>query len=294
MSPKSLTLVALTLAGGTLMPIGSLGAQQTTSPLASVPGIKITRDVDYVPGAESADAGDRLDVFMPQGAQDVPVVVFFHGGELLYGDKSAGETLAARLVPHGIGVVSANYRLSPAVMHPAHVQDAAAAVAWVLHNITQYGGDPHNVFVSGHSAGGYLAALLALDDKYLGAHQVAPGDVKGWIPIAPFLYVEETAPDRPKTVWGDDPAAWLAASVTPLIGLDKGRWLLIYADGDDEWRRAQIDRFTVAMTAAGNPEVTRVQVPNRTHTTLMTALADDDDRIGDLVMTFMAHGTHHH
>jgi len=131
---------------------------QQPGALDGADGIVVTRGVDYVPLAEYADARDRLDIFMPEGATGAPVVVFFHGGELRYGSKASGETLAARIVPRGIGVVSANYRLWPTVDPPDHTLDAAAAVAWVIEHIDEYGGDPSNVYVSGHSAGAYLVA----------------------------------------------------------------------------------------------------------------------------------------
>ncbi len=248
----------------------------------------VTRNVDYVSNFDYEGGQDLLDIYMPLGATDVPVVVFFHGGALRAGDKDpVGQAVAGRLVPQGIGVVSANYRLTPSVMHPAHVQDAASATAWVIENIARYGGDAENIYVAGHSAGAYLAALLTLDPTHLGAHGLTPGSVRGSIPISAFLYVEETAPERPKDVWGSDPADWLAASVTPHIGSAEGRMLLIYADGDDEWRRRQNDKFGEAMRLAGNHAVQVIEVPNRDHISLMTELNASDDHIGDLIRRFI-------
>jgi acetyl esterase/lipase len=247
----------------------------------------VTRDVDYVSEVDYEGGCDLLDIYMPEGAADVPVVVFFHGGALRAGDKSFYQVVAQRLIPHGIGVISANYRLTPSVMHPAHVQDAAAATAWVVENIARYGGDPENVYVAGHSAGAYLAALLLLDPTHLGEHDLTPASIRGSIPISAFLYVEETAADRPKDVWGTDPADWLAASVTPHISTARGRMLLVYADGDSEWRRRQNDTFGEAMLAAGNHTVQVIEVPNRNHVSLMTGLNAPDDRIGDLIRRFI-------
>ncbi|MGD2045552.1 MAG: alpha/beta hydrolase domain-containing protein [Gemmatimonadota bacterium] len=295
MSPRSSVSSSLSALAAALLvcvpvaaqaPDGS-GAARRSSPLDGVAGVVATRDIDYVPLAEYADARDRLDLFMPEGADDVPVVVFFHGGELRYGSKASGESLAARIVPEGIGVVSANYRLWPTVDPPNNTQDAAAAVAWVIEHIDEYGGDPSNVYVSGHSAGAYLVALMGVDDSYLSAHGLARSDVRGWIPIAAFLYTEETGRDRGPQVWGSDPDAWLAASVSPHIGSGKGRFLIIYADGDDLWRREQNDQFAAALEAAGSRDVRVVEVPNRTHTSLMTALPDADDRIGPLIVDFI-------
>lgn len=245
--------------------------------------MEVTRDVDYRGEGAHDDGRDLLDVYMPPDAASAPVVVFFHGGALTFGSKAAGEVMARTLVPRGVGVVSANYRLSPEVMHPTHVQDAAAAVAWVVENISDYGGNPDRIVVSGHSAGAYLAVLLGLDPQYLAAHSVDFESIRSVVAISPFLYVEETAPDRDKSVWGEDPEAWLAASVTPRIGPNKRPMLLIYADGDEDWRKAQNDRFAREMVAGGSLDMSVIQVPNRDHRSLMTEMDADDDQISRLI-----------
>jgi acetyl esterase/lipase len=274
--------LALLLGAG----VSAAGAHPQTAGDEPAPGT-VEMNIDYRPDLPVADDRDRLDVFMPQGAELAPVVVFFHGGGLLEGDKRHGAILARRLVAEGVGVVSANYRLSPAFSHPIHLQDAAAAFAWVVAHIGDFGGDPGRVFVSGHSAGAYLAAMLALDASLLEAHGLRADVIAGAIAISPFLYVEQTAKDRPKSVWGEDPAAWLAASVTPHIGAGKGPMLLIYADGDDDWRRAQNERFAEAMQTAGSRAITARQVSGRDHTTVFTGLNEADDSVGSLMLEFI-------
>jgi acetyl esterase/lipase len=266
----------------TVMSLLALLAFSTT---VSAQGI-VTQDVDYIAEVVYENEKDLLDIYMPEGASDVPVIVFFHGGGLRIGSKEDARVVASRFVPMGIGVVSANYRLSPAVMHPAHVRDAAAATAWVIKNIRPYGGNPDNVYVAGHSAGAYLAALLTLDPGHLGVHGLSPSAIRGTIPISPFLYVEETAAVRPKYVWGKDPADWLAASVTPHINAGKGSMLLIYADGDADWRKQQNDSFAKAMRGVGN-DAKVFEVPKRDHMSLMSKMNADDDQIGDLIMKFI-------
>jgi len=113
----------------------------------------VTKDVDYMNDSVYDNGKDLLDIYMPQGKKNVPVIVYFHGGALLMGDKSWGEDIGNKIAESGIGLVSVNYRLSPEFQHPTHVNDAAAATAWVIKNIDGYGGNPQKVYVGGHSAG---------------------------------------------------------------------------------------------------------------------------------------------
>jgi arylformamidase len=132
--------------------------------------LQITRDVPYVtrPANRSKQS---LDIYAHDTGTPKPVMIYIHGGGWSGGDKTPGaEDKAKLLAPQGLMLVSINYRLSPAVTHPAHVQDVAAAVAWVHDNIDDYGGDPDRMIVMGHSAGAHLAALVAIDPKRLAAH----------------------------------------------------------------------------------------------------------------------------
>src|ERR1051325_7626302 len=149
------------------VPIALLALAVTLHPAAVRSQVRVTRDIDYVPTVEYADQKDRLDVYAPPNASRAPVIVSFYGGALTAGDKSEQPYIGELFARAGYVTVVVNYRLSPTVMHPAHVQDAAASVAWVKHNIGKYGGDPNNVFLIGHSAGAYLVALLLLDPRYL-------------------------------------------------------------------------------------------------------------------------------
>ncbi len=253
----------------------------------------VTTDIDYIADSVYNENKDFLDIYMPEGKKDAPVIVYFHGGALLMGNKSWGKDIGHKVAESGIGLVSVNYRLSPDFQHPAHLNDVATATAWVINNIKAYGGNPKKVYVAGHSAGAYLAALLAIDFSVLQAHNIEQSKIIGAILISPFLFVEETAKVRIerdsifKTIWGNEPQSWMRASVTPHILPDRDNILLIYADGDDNWRKEQNERFATAMTAAGNLRVITKEVPNRAHLTLLTAILDDDDMIVDLIRDFV-------
>ncbi len=86
--------------------------------------------------------------------------MWIHGGGLTEGSRS----IPAKLKNQGFAVATIDYRLSPGAKSPAYVEDAAAAVAWIFNNIEKYGGSPDRIFLTGHSAGGYLAMMLDLDN----------------------------------------------------------------------------------------------------------------------------------
>ena len=122
----------------------------------------------------------RLDVYHPADRQDFATVVWFHGGGLTGGNRSVPEGLQKQ----GIAIVAANYRLSPQVKAPAYIEDAAAAVAWTFKNIERFGGNPDKIYVSGHSAGGYLTSMVGLDKKWLAAHDIDANRIAGLIPYS--------------------------------------------------------------------------------------------------------------
>ncbi|MCS6852046.1 MAG: alpha/beta hydrolase [Gemmataceae bacterium] len=139
-------------------------------------------DVPYYDGPEAHPVRHKLDLLLPKGRKDYPVLVLVHGGVWMGGDKSyRGKYTAVGkcLAGIGVGVVLPNYRLSPAVQHPEHVRDVARAFAWTHRNIARYGGRPDYMFVGGHSAGGHLAALLAVDDRYLQEHRLDRRAIRG-------------------------------------------------------------------------------------------------------------------
>ena len=132
--------------------------------------------------ASDAYIGSRcvLDLYYPKDSVDFPLVVWFHGGGLKGGNKYIPSYLKRK----GIAVAAVNYRLNPTVKAPVYIEDAAAAVAWAFKNIESYGGRSDLIFVSGHSAGGYLTAMIGLDKKYLAAHDIDADQIAGLIPFS--------------------------------------------------------------------------------------------------------------
>src|SRR4051794_1357671 len=133
--------------------LSSAAAARGATPAGTF-SVQAIMDVPYYDGPGADRVKHRLDLFLPRGHRDYPVVLFVHGGAWLRGDKGAYwgvyGSVGRMLARHGIGVAVTNYRLSPAVMHPEHVRDVARAFAWLHHHVGRYGGRPDQLFVCGH------------------------------------------------------------------------------------------------------------------------------------------------
>ncbi len=121
-----------------------------------------------------------LDVYCPKSDKLLPTIIWFHGGGLTGGEKE----LPKQLINKEVCVVSPNYRLYPQIKAPVYIEDAAAATAWTFKNIENYGGDSQLIFISGHSAGGYLASMVGLDKRWLAKHQIDTSNIAGLIPFS--------------------------------------------------------------------------------------------------------------
>jgi acetyl esterase/lipase len=271
----SLTFAATTIVLLTVLPAA---AQSAVGAGFSRTSLKVVRDVDYVANADYADGKDRLDIYVPDGARNTPVIFSIHGGALEAGDRSEERFVGERFAGAGYVTVVISYRLSPDVSHPAHIQDVAAAFAWVTRNIARNGGDPNRILVIGHSAGAYLAMLLATDPRWLAAHKLSPRDIAGVAPISGFYWVERegVAPDRPAYVWGRDRKVWVEASPAHYLRPDIPPVLLLDTDGDEPWRQQQKADFAAALRAAGHKDVTVYKVKGRTHMSVWTEMNDSE------------------
>jgi arylformamidase len=136
-----------------------------------------------IPYAEPANEKQVLDIYTSDGAKNLPVVFWIHGGGWMVGDKTEVKIKPKVFTEHGFVFVSTNYRLLPRVEMDVLIRDVAKSLGWVYKNIAKYGGDPKRIFVMGHSAGAQLAALICIDDRYLKTEGVGFENLKGCIPL---------------------------------------------------------------------------------------------------------------
>ncbi len=169
-----------------------------------------------------------LDVYCPKSKKLLPTIIWFHGGGLTFGQKHTPEALKGK----GVCVVAPNYRLYPKIKSPVYVEDAAAAVAWVFKNIERYGGDSSLIFVSGHSAGGYLTSMVGLDKKWLSAHGVDANNIAGLIPFSGHAITHFTV-RKERSISGKQP---IIDNMAPLfhVRADAPPLLLITGDREKE------------------------------------------------------------
>jgi acetyl esterase/lipase len=248
--------------------------------------VHVVRDLRYVEGASYADNKDKLDLYLPSGRTNAPVIVSYYGGALLAGDKSEQTFIGQRFASAGFVTVVVNYRLSPGVAHPAHIRDAAASFAWVKRHIAEYGGNADRVFVIGHSAGAYLAALLSTDERYLAAHHLSLRDIRGTVPVSAFYWVERpgVAPDRDKSVWGTDQKVWVDASPAHHLQPGAPPMLILYADGDEDWRRQQNVDVARAMKDGRQANVEIAMIKDRTHMTIWEHIGNERDEAAERII----------
>ncbi len=141
---------------------------------------RVVRDVAY-----GHEARQKLDLYIPRSSNTpARVVVFLYGGNWNSGSREQYGFVGRALASQGILTVVADYRLSPQVTYPTFIEDSAQAVSWTLKHIGEYGGNARQIFVAGHSAGAYNAAMVALDPRWLAKFDASPAALRGWIGIA--------------------------------------------------------------------------------------------------------------
>jgi len=136
----------------------------------------------------------RLDVYAPRGAANLPVVIFWYGGSWTKGSKADYRFVGTTLAQRGFVAVLPDYRLYPQVTFPLFDEDGARAVAWVEQHVREFGGDPKHIVLMGHSAGGHTAAFLALNHAFLQKFGADPQSISGLVGLSgTYVLVPDTA-----------------------------------------------------------------------------------------------------
>ncbi|MFH1149706.1 MAG: alpha/beta hydrolase [Actinomycetota bacterium] len=192
------TLLGVTAVSGWHGAAGAVGARSDRQAMRQQ--FRVVSGIQYI---QDGNSRHTLDVYYPAFWSYNKVLVFVHGGGLSSGDKAdyaeLGKTYAGL---YHYTTVLVNYELSlpnGTAVHPDHIEDVAAAFAWVKAHIGEYYGDPGEIFLLGQSAGAYLVSLLATDIRYLQAEGCSRSDIEGVISLSGYydLYDYTVYPDNP-------------------------------------------------------------------------------------------------
>lgn len=167
-----------------VMPLLASGKDKESTGEAAV--YRTEENIPYYEEATlaKADAYQRatcvLDVYFPTNKPGFATIIWFHGGGLVTGHK----VFPSWLKNKEFALVGVDYRLAPQAKLPEFLEDAGAATAWVFRNIAARGGDPKKIFISGHSAGAYLAAMVGMDPRWLAPYGISNRQLAGIIPLS--------------------------------------------------------------------------------------------------------------
>lgn len=242
-------------------------------------------DLAYRTDADADPDRHKLDVYVPKGKKDFPVMFFVHGGSWRSGNKGLYAAVGNSFAAAGVGTVVINYRLSPKVKHPAHVEDVAKAFAWTCENIGKYGGRADRVFACGHSAGGHLVSLIATDPSWLKAEKRSPADVRGVVAISGVYAIDADFPLF-NSVFGKDPRVCKAASPLTHATGKHPPFLIAYADNDF----AQLDQMAIDLDAAlkkSESPTTLLKLAGRNHYTIIMNFISATDPLNKAVGEFI-------
>jgi acetyl esterase/lipase len=238
-------------------------------------GIRVASAVAYGDGPRR-----MLDVYAPRAAARIgahlaprtqalrPVIIFFYGGSWNSGTRSGYSFVGRALAARGFVAIIPDYRLVPEVRYPGFVEDGAAAVAWAEAHARDYGGDPGRIVLMGHSAGAYIAAMLAVDERWLGSRHAA---VKGLVGLAgPYDFAPFDVPAS-QAAFGDWPRPSETQPVTYAGAGDPPALLIV--GGEDQVVRAANSEALAHRLRAGGVHVRLVRYAKVGHVGLLTAFA---------------------
>ncbi len=245
---RILLCLALRMAALAVISVVLTGCSDALFALANAPThwSNVHSQTDIVYGDQPRQ---RLDVYAPPGAKNLPVVIFWYGGAWTNGDKASYRFVGTALAESGFVAVLPDYRLYPAAKFPMFVEDGARAVAWVERHAQTLGGDPTRIVLMGHSAGAHQAAMLALAPNYLAAAGATLTDIVGLVGLSgPYVLEPDTTVLRTifsspyqRSDW--QPALHVSAHAPPA--------LLLHGLDDTRVRPVQTRQLRDALAAKG-------------------------------------------
>ena len=232
-------------------------------------------NLTYYSGEGADKYRHRLDLYVPKGKRDVPVMMFVHGGGFTVGIKDQYAFVGQVFASYGIATAVINYRLSPKTSYPGHAQDVARAFAWLRAHAREYGGKPDNVFIAGHSAGATLVAMVAADPAYLREVGESIEHVAGVIPVSGSFTQSGRSSMFQSPVPADREVVANASAINHVAG-PHPPFLILYGDMDMPRTGEDAEAMTKALKAAGNSAEIH-EIGGHAHMDMITGVTNPSD-----------------
>jgi acetyl esterase/lipase len=247
--------------------------------------VDVRTNVTYYSGEGADKYRHRLDLYLPKGKRDVPVMMFVHGGGFTVGIKDqygfVGEVLAA----NGIATAVISYRLSPKTSYPGHVQDVARAFAWLRAHAGEYGGKTDRLFISGHSAGATLIAMLGSDPAYLKDVGESLDHIAGVIPIS-GSFTQSASSGMFDSPYAVDPEVVRNASAINHTAGQHPPFLILYGDKDAPRTGQDAEAMVNALRASDNSADVH-EIADHAHMDMITGIMSPRDPGLKLMLDFV-------
>lgn len=260
--------------GGTFKLYGPQHAGDTDA------GLTVSRDLVY-----GEHDRHRLDVYAPDGAADLPVMVFVHGGGFVRGDKKGAANIGRWFARQGVVTVTLNYRFAPDAQWPSGARDIAQALDWIADNIAPLGGDPARIVLAGNSAGAMHVAdytfreeLQVRDDGVIGAILISPPTVD--------LTARPVDPKRDALYYGTD-GDRAAQSVINALDGRKIPLLIAFAELEPDVIIDQTRRLIEAVAQRDGRLPMVVSAPGHNHISIVEHIGTADETLAPGLLSFV-------
>jgi acetyl esterase/lipase len=263
--------------------------QQFSPLLAQAPkdGVEVLRDLPY-----GGDERHRLDVFTPGRKGRLPVVLFLHGGAFVDGHRNRSDEIYANVLyyfaRHGCVGINMEYRLAPEHAYPSGIEDVARAVQWVRGRIREFGGDPGQIYLMGHSAGAAHAAGYAYDRRH---HPAGGAGLAGLIVVSGRVRADNGAENpnarKVEAYYGTDARAYEDVSPVSHVRSDSLPTMVAFA----EYENPLIDVYCLELAcklASAKRRAPRVAYARgHNHTSIIARFNTAEDDLGPEILAFM-------
>lgn len=253
---------------------------------------EIAKNIIYTSDLDYDKRKHLLDVY-PSDQSESDVLIFIHGGGWTGGSKDLYSSLGKNFSKKGITTVINNYRLAPDADFEQMASDCAAVVSWVCKNIHNFNGNKQRIFISGHSAGGHLAALISLNPEFLeaaGASNVIKGcilidafglNAKDFIEAHQKIYIEQI-----KLIFTESPKNWQRGSPSEFLKENEIPFFIFTGERTHDVLMYDNQIFVNRLSELNKNYIHKI-CPGKTHMQMIIQLDERNNELYEEIINFI-------